>query len=414
MTDKTLHVQGAGFDRSAVNLQHTTEDLLALLELGNGTSKDVYAASELPVGALGLVGEAARLRYNRGFTGFRDRLTDGARSASAMAAVVTANKDGYAQAEHAGVRAMLALQDGAESLDRTLLQDGSSYSSANPLFPPPGRGREWQQISLLFGAAGGGLATLKLDDMMAKRKYISWFGDHDEVYYANQKVNEAQKGTWSEKKEAEQLRAQAIKSRAALQSSRTAAVLKAAAGMSFTAVMGVTLWASAIVRSDHELDAHVSYWAEIAQRLDELFGGGDPSGREALAAAWSGDAMEAADKKLRAFMTAGIQLSDRAVAHAYDLAQAVQTLNHMHDLAFALTAAELFALALVRMWYPINPVTALSLQEAIGRKLTLTVVALHTALVGIMGTVLYAGMDAQSRNYGTEGVPAQDFPMSEV
>ncbi|MFG3436058.1 hypothetical protein ACGF0J_02330 [Nonomuraea sp. NPDC047897] len=225
-------------------------------------------------------------------------------------------------------------------------------------------------------------------------------------------MNKARTGR--EKAQAAEHEARAVRSKAALQSSRTAAMLKVAAGLSFTAAMGAMLWASAVIRNDEVLDNHVDYWANMARDLDDLFGAGDPTGREALAAAWAGEAMEAADKKLRAFMTAGIQLTDLAVAHAYDLAQAVETLNYVHDLAFALTVAEVMWLLCARLSYTINPVGALGLQEMIGRKLTTTIMVLHTTLVGVMGAVLYAGMDGQPQPFRPEGVPAQDFPMVEV
>jgi hypothetical protein len=50
----------------------------------------------------------------------------------------------------------------------------------------------------------------------------------------------------------------------------------------------------------------------------------------------------------------------------------------------------------------------------IGRKLTTTIMVLHTTLVGVMGAVLYAGMDGQPQPSRPEGVPAQDFPMVEA
>ncbi|MDF2706830.1 MAG: hypothetical protein K0R62_2482 [Nonomuraea muscovyensis] len=382
--------------------------------MGGGTSSDVYAASGLPLGALGLVGEAARLRYNNSFGDFRERLLRGVRSASNMSKVVTTNKDGYAQAEHASVRAMLALKDTWDgSPDYALLQDnGHSFSTANPLFGPPSYDKAWQAYTLLAGSGAGALGALYLDRRLATGNPLWRYRDDDGIRAAYREMDKAR--TWQEKDHANKRMDGAVKSKAALQSSRTAAMLKVAGGMSFTAAMGAMLWASAVVRSDEALDNHVDYWANMARELDDVFGAGDPTGREALAAAWAGEAMEAADKKLRAFMTAGIQLTDLAVAHAYDLAQAVEILNYVHDLAFALTVAEVMWLLCARLSYTINPVAALGLQEVIGRKLTMTIMVLHTMLVGVMGAVLYAGMNGQPQPSRPEGVPAQDFPMVEV
>ncbi|MFG3442268.1 hypothetical protein ACGF0J_33935 [Nonomuraea sp. NPDC047897] len=415
MTEPTLHARGAGFDDSRVRLEETATVLQGLQRRGDGSSGDVHAAAELSLGALGLVGEAARLRYNKGFADFRERLARGGLSATQLPERITTSKEGYAQAEHSGVRAMLALKDATGSLDYQLLQDGGTYSSVNPLFGPPNRDKLWQLAAMDGAAAGGALAGLKLRNMLANKQYVALGSDYEDRYHHNQQVEKAHRsGDRDRMQKAAAAKQKSDLSRAARQSSRTAALLKAAAGLSFAAVMGSLLWSTAIVRSDDELDAHVDYWADIARELDAQFGGGDPAGRRALAEAWSGGAMEAADAKLRAFMTAGIQLSDRAVAHAYDLAQAVETLNAVHDMAVMLTAAEVGTLLMVRMMYSINPVAALTLQEAVGRKLTITVMALHSALFGVMGTVLYAGMDAQAHSSGPDGVPAQDFPVWEA
>ncbi|MEV0591341.1 hypothetical protein [Nonomuraea cavernae] len=388
----------AGLRQSAVNLKEVAERLLQLHEVGDGADE---GASELMPIALGLVGQPARMRYNRAFRDFRDRLWKGAQSASAMAEVITANENGYAQAEHQGVQALLSLQANADRpLDQPLLRN----DTVNPLFEHQGDDKYWQPAVMAAGTFEAGLRARRLRHRIDRQRWVQYLDDYDDPS-AQRKLSRA---TTS----AERARAyeQIERSRIALQSGRTAAMLKVAGRMSIAASVGTMVWAAAMVPRDEILDRHIAYWAAMARDLDSLFGGGDPAGRAVLAQTWQGETMEVADKKLRAFMTAGIQLSDKAVAHAHDLEQAVKSLNALHDKIFALTVVWVLALWTIRLSYTVNPLGALGAQEYIGRNLTKTVVAAHAAISALMATQLYMDVDGQPEYSGPGNVPSQDFP----
>ncbi|GGO69446.1 hypothetical protein [Nonomuraea cavernae] len=384
MTEQPLQVQGAGLRNSAINLDFFANALLDTHRM----QRDGYPpVSAMPMGALGIIGEAARLRYNNGFRGFNDRLIDGVHSAKFLSRTLIRNLDGYTEAENANVQDLIRMQQrgSGSDLDFGLLGDDIVSIPGNPLFDAHrGLNRNWEGMTLTAGATVSGLTALGLRQFMAKSsRYVA---PSPTVF------NEYERA------------------RVALRSSRTAGLLKLAGQMSLAATVGALAWATAVVPSDEVLDDHVNYWASVALSLSKLFAGGDPAERSVLAQAWSGDAMVAADAKLRAFITAGIQLSDEAVARAYDLAQAVANLNLLHDLALGVTVMGVAALAGIRIFYSVNPVAALAAQETMGRKITIAIMAVQAVLTASMGMVLYAGMDGQRRESGPSNVPSQDFP----
>ncbi|MCA2185844.1 hypothetical protein [Nonomuraea cavernae] len=200
------------------------------------------------------------------------------------------------------------------------------------------------------------------------------------------------------------------RSRGAMTSARTAMLLRVGAGMSVTAAAGVLIWASAIIPDDEPLNQHMDYWQNMAAKLDATFGSGDPAGREALSKAWSGETMKVADRKLRDFVTAGIQLSDEAVGRGYDLAQAVDRLNNLHDWTYLATAVQIALLIAVRTYSPVNPAAALTMSSLIGHRLTLMISLVYGLIVASTGA-LYANMDGQPTKTGPANVPQTDFPM---
>ncbi|GGO69449.1 hypothetical protein [Nonomuraea cavernae] len=396
MVEQPLQVQGAALRHSGLNLDLFAEQLFTL----HGAQRDgMDPATAMPVGALGIVGEPARLRYNLGLHGFNDRLADGSHSAQHLSETLIRSADGYYKAEDANVQALLDLPaTDASELDHDLLSEPVSMDGRrNPLFDAQGSNREWELMALLGVATAGGLSALGLRHMLAQKRYIKHPGDRLSEY----RPPGSRRSFWTTETEP---------SRIAIRSGRTAGLLKVAGRMSVAATVGALVWATAVVPSDETLDNHVNYWASMARSLHELFRGGDPAKRDVLARAWSGDAMVAADAKLRAFMTAGIELSDEAVGHAQDLASAVKLLNRLHDHVYGVTLLGVLGLALIRTSYMANPVAALAAQETAGRKISTLIVRMQAMIAVLTSITLFRTMDGQRKEHGPKIVPDQDFP----
>ncbi|MEV6861737.1 hypothetical protein AB0M44_12135 [Streptosporangium subroseum] len=359
MHQKPLAVSQAGMHSSSLKLEEAGDQIEHL-------QNPTFNTSPLPPLALGAIGEPARLRYNIAYESFQKKLREGAQSADRMSQNVTVSGDGYVQADDANVQRLINVEHG---------RGGDVYWSTHPV-GDQGAGKGGQGVALAAGAVGAGATARYLDSRVRSYKL------------------------WTEADAAQ-------KARFARTSQRTATLLKFASGLSVAAAVGAVLWSTAVSTDDEALNDAVLYWDEESEGLADVFGFRSEETIEALQAAWAGDAMEAADKKIRDFVTAGRQLADRAASHSSHVTQVVNHLNTLHDMAFAATVAEIAILVAMRAINAMIP-TSLAITELVGRRLALTVISIHGLIAAAMGAVIFAEMDDEIPT--SKGVPETGFP----
>ncbi|MFI6601443.1 hypothetical protein ACIBHX_34780 [Nonomuraea sp. NPDC050536] len=170
-------------------------------------------------------------------------------------------------------------------------------------------------------------------------------------------------------------------------SARTTTLLKIASGACVAVGMSYLLWLTTYVPSDAAVDKVIHGWADAALELSALFGAGDPMGRQALAAAWDSDVRDAADRKIRDFITSGIHTADEAASWAIALVNAVKTMERLQKLAFAMTVAELVVLLMLAGLAKINP-QAWTLTQVIGQRINIFIIGMHTTMTVLTGSLM--------------------------
>ncbi|WP_189249744.1 hypothetical protein [Streptosporangium pseudovulgare] len=355
---------------------------------------DVFGRTDLSFGALSLIGEPARLRYTHALEDFRERLARGTASAEGLTRGLGKSADGYAEVEDAALRDALAVlgdmsyaesaqrRPGDPSLPGDRLYLNSAYDSS-----PLGGFSDPHLMGLVGEGVIFGIGSAIMKDL------------HMSVEEAARPLGYGPPLLPAERAELARL---------AETSRRTEALLRGAARMSAAAFTGAALWASAVVPSDEALDTALQNWVHTVSSLGDMFGVTDPAKREKLAEAWSGDAMDAADRKMRDFVTAAVQTTDQAMAMAWGLHHAVQRLNRLHDLAYKLVLGELVVLAALHAVAAFFPNARFS-KELIGWKISRTVLVLHGLIAAACAVMMTA--EVTGTGSATEGVPRTDFPI---
>ncbi|MET9068462.1 hypothetical protein ACWDR1_32010 [Streptosporangium sandarakinum] len=386
-----FHAHQRGMRAVGLNMERTALEMREIQQ-----SFDVFGRTDLSFGALSLIGEPARLRYTNALEDFRERLARGTVSAEGITRGLGKSADGYAEVENAALRDALAVlgdMSYAESAQRrpgdpSLPGDGLYLNSAYDSSPLGGFSDPH-----LMGLVGEGVVF----------GIGSWFLK-DMHMWAEERARPLGYGVPLPEERAEL-------ARLAKTSRQTEALLKGAARMSAAAFTGAALWASAVVPSDEALDTALRNWVRTVNSLGGMFGVTDPVKREKLAEAWSGDAMDAADRKMRDFVTAAVQTTDQAIAMSWGLHHAVRRLNQLHDLAFKLVLGELVALAALHAVAAFFPNARFS-KELIGWQISRIVLLLHGLIAAACAVMMTA--EATGAGSATEGVPRTDFPIVNV
>lgn len=371
MTDAFLSVSQDAIRRAGLNAKEVQSGLSSI----GGTD-----FTGLSAGALGIIGLPAVLRHNLSQGDFHRRVDAGAESARGISSGMRATAEGYVTAEDAAIQALL------ERAGRTGRLDIYSDEMRRRLHPDHRpEGQSWKGGALAVGsAASAGLAV----------GASGW----------PRAFNEDMK-RWSPGSP-ELARLQKM-------SGRTHAMLRIASTTSWSAAIACVVWMTAMTFDDDSVNRVMSAWQDRAERLGVIFGAGDPTDREALAKAWEGNAKNAADRKLRDFVTAGIQLADRAVAKAHGLQEAVRHLNRLHDLAFATVVKEvclMLALSLLKAFHP----GAWLGTEVAGRRLTMAIAAVHGVITGVMAWKIFTDVGEDFAEKQLSGIGPQDFPVIAV
>ncbi|MEU7989368.1 hypothetical protein AB0B56_31335 [Streptosporangium canum] len=121
----------------------------------------------------------------------------------------------------------------------------------------------------------------------------------------------------------------------------TQANLARAKTFSWAAMAGGLAWTVMVVPSDEDLDRAVAGWEKLAYDCGEVFGHDTGLVREAVAAAWAGPAMEAADARLVEFVAAGVHLAERIRRLSDALSDTVEDLARIHKVALVFSIASL-------------------------------------------------------------------------
>ncbi|MFD8528548.1 hypothetical protein ACFV0L_14155 [Streptosporangium canum] len=371
MTDAFLSVSHDAIRRAGLNAKEVQSDLSSL----GGTD---FAG--LSAGALGIIGLPAVLRHNLGQGDFHRRVGAGVESARSISSGMRATAEGYVTAEDATIQALL------ERAGRTGRLDVYSDEMRRRLHPDHRpEGQSWKGGALVVGGvASAGLAVGASGLSRAFKEDMK---------------------RWSPGS-AELARLQKM-------SGRTHAMLRVASTTSWNAAIACVVWMTAMTFDDDSVNRVMSAWQDRAERLGVIFGAGDPTGREALAKAWEGDAKNAADRKLRDFVTAGIQLADRAVAKAHGLQEAVRHLNRAHDLAFAIVVKEvclMLALSLLKAFHPGARLGA----EITGRRLAMAIASVHGVIAAVMAWKIFTDVGEDFTGKQLPGIAPQDFPVIAV
>ncbi|WP_433253876.1 hypothetical protein ACQPYK_11230 [Streptosporangium sp. CA-135522] len=368
MTDASFSASKDAIRRAGLNAQEVHENLSSL------AATDF---AELTPGALGIIGEPARWRHNLGQGDFHRRIGTGAESAQGISSGMHATAEGYVTAEDAAIQALLAR---AGQTSRPDIYSDEMREQLRSVHRP--QGQPWK------GGVLAGTAVISAGAAWRAPGVLRAF-EEDMKRWKPGSVELA---------------------RLQKMSGRTNALLRMASMTSWNAAIACAIWMTAMAFDDDNVNLVMGAWREKAERLGVIFGAGDPTNREALATAWEGQAQSAADRKLRDFVTAGIQLADRAVAKAHGLQEAVRHLNWLHDTAFAITVEQVCFMLVLNALKAFHPGAALGTEIA-GRRLAMTIITIHGAITAFtLGrTFMDVGEDFTEKQ--SPRIPPQDFPM---
>ncbi|MET8386740.1 hypothetical protein ABZV14_27450 [Streptosporangium canum] len=175
----------------------------------------------------------------------------------------------------------------------------------------------------------------------------------------------------------------------------TQANLARAKAFSWAVMAGGLAWTVMIVPSDEDLDRAVEGWEKLAYDCGEVFGHDTGLVREAIAAAWAGPAMEAADARLVEFVAAGVHLAERVRRLSDALSDTVEDLARIHTVALVFSIASLGAIVGAGIAARFNPALR-PVVELLGSRLsTVTIVCANLAPAAAAAAITwYRAVDA--------------------
>ncbi|QFY12727.1 hypothetical protein GBF35_44660 [Nonomuraea phyllanthi] len=360
-----------GYDADSTVMRRTGFDAQNFADSLKYWQTDWIEFAELPFLAFGLLGEPARIRHNMARDRFVGKLGKGSKSAEGMARAIENGSRAYDHANDAAIEALI-------------VRANKWFDSAGPGVREP------------LTSAGSVLTDEGYDagryvfDQQRRAFPMGQFGSFGAMAGFGGLV--------------------AIASTSAQRGRQVAALLATGGRISLAAASAFMIWAHAMSHNDDEIDSAVMGWTNAAERLSGRFGAGDPLHRAELTTAWSGEAKDVADRKLRDFLTAGIQLADSAASKAVSLAEVVKLLNHLADMAFKVAAVQIPILLALGLYAAFNP-TAWLAKERVGRTITISILMIQALIAGVYSGRMWAAMDEDEAASRRDGVPATDFPV---
>ncbi|WP_214327058.1 hypothetical protein [Nonomuraea sediminis] len=373
MADSSISVEHDGLRKAGLNTDLVRDELNTLR---TGGTMDLV---RLPLAALGLIGMPAAIRHNMGVDNYAERLGHGAESADWLVGNLGKTNGSYLGANDAAIQALVA---------RTA-RDSRDVHTDYSVIPKKLIAKDYSENWL-----GHSIPQSDLSDEQRYRLMEIGMGGAAAVgavrvgAYLAELYGGSTAGRYSEM----------IKTR-----------LSGARLLSPQILVPIAIFAAIAVRSDFEIDQCVSEWHTLAAWMSGVFGAGDPMKRDELARAWDSPAHDAADLKLRDFVTAGIQLTDRAVAKFDALRKAVYALNKLYkSLLYAATEEILIlmGLSIAARFYP----GALLIKERFATKIGITFAAWYAVLGVFYGWKMWHDMGNDSAVALPHGVANVDFP----
>jgi hypothetical protein len=192
-------------------------------------------------------------------------------------------------------------------------------------------------------------------------------------------------------------------SRLATMTKATQKVLAVAGRLSIAATLAIAAWETIVVPDDVVIDAAVMSWSNVAYAAREAFGADAETVHRDLERVWSGTTMGLADTGLRDFITAGVELADRAQRRAIGLHDAISQLDQIVDLAFKVAVTSLVMIAAVAL-VPWGRIAT----EAAGARLS-TAVLVAVAAIDV-AFVAWAGISTETNKDLVGGSASTKFP----
>lgn len=321
--------QGEGY---AASTSHLKEGRIAFLDVVSLIDDPLLRPYPFPFGALSLAGEEARKRHDSLLADFEREITWGIAEAKAIGEAFGKTELNYVQAENSSLRALMG--DTTEGRHPLRSSPNDHYGSrvyfpdyddleegAGDRYEWKGKSYSWRELPgnvtvdgdrssflrdnvEITGTLSVGLGSLmhaisKMDDMTTAR--------NDALHRNTFRMTQL-----------------AVKSDATWQAARRGR------NYSFALMAGTAIWATMIVPFDEWIDERIEKWMGWGYGLSHVFGTNPAKVREALKSAWSGEAMNAADRRIAEFYAAGAHFVERTIRMAVALHELVRRLDDLH------------------------------------------------------------------------------------
>ncbi|WP_031168235.1 hypothetical protein [Streptosporangium roseum] len=408
---------GSAFGEVAASLEGMAERLGSLRYAGDRVA--------LPTWALGGAGEwPARHEYGKTWGELEQEFQYGESEGMSLADMMRRTRKGYAGAESASIRRVLDAVTEARNADPGELSFSSGFSGGYSDYEMESFGEYlMDSTALSYGAGvaamGAGAGNHLISRWEKEGKDLDLAGRRRDIKDASERrirrvgdsiVRHMEDTNWtnnlSERDKAyrnslytqvDELHAERERrlSELAKCSKGTQANLVRAKAFSWAVMAGGLAWTVMIVPSDEDLDRAVAGWGELAYYCGEVVGHDTGLVREAIAAAWAGPAMDAADARLVEFVAAGVHLAERVRRLSDALSDTVEDLDRIHKAALVFSIASLGAIMGAGIAARFNPALR-PVVELLGARLSaVTIVCANLAPAAAAGAIAwYRAYDA--------------------
>lgn len=408
---------GSAFNEVAASLEGMAERLGSLRYSGDRVA--------LPTWALGGAGEwPARHEYGKTWEELEQEFQYGESEGRSLADMMRRTRKGYAGAEGASVRRVLDAVAEARNADPGEVSFPSDLSGGYSDYEMESFAESLMNPTALsygagvaaMGAGMGGRALHNLNKreesafIAARRSSINEATEMRIREVGKSMVGHMEATKWSNDlgegdkayrnslyKRVGDLRAEREMrlSELAKSSKATQANLARAKTFSWAVMAGGLVWTAMIIPSDEDLDRAVAGWSELAYYCGEAFGHDTGLVREAIAAAWAGPAMDAADARLVEFVAAGVHLAERVRRLSDALSDTVEDLDRIHKVALVFSVASLGAIVGAGIAARFNPALR-PVVELLGSRLSaVTIVCANLAPAAAAAAIAwYRAFDA--------------------
>jgi hypothetical protein len=365
-------------------------NVMAALAEWLGNMAQSVEDAHLPFRALGLAGELGRSKYEGSRQTELTNIKNAQRKAQALAENLTRSGRGYATVEDTNNK---DLQQLLYDLGWAPGSDGKFKAPSDPSVARP-KDPRWP---ISGGVTNRSLAS---QEHILGTTTAATVGTTVVAGLTKQQLAEAAwRSTWQHP----DLWPAAKLSRLATMTQATQKVLAVAGRLSIAATLAMAAWETIVVPDDYVIDDAVNSWSNVAYGAREVFGADAEAVHRDLERVWSGSAMGFADAGLRDFITAGVELADRAERRAIGLHDTIAQLDQIVDLAFKVAVASLVAIVA----FALMPYARIATEAAGARLSTAVLVAVAAIDVAL---VAWAAVSTDTNKDLGGGSPSKKFP----